>query len=102
MTAQVQRFCRVLQCKNQPETTDTCEADDITRAETLWVIESQKVLLRDDNFENWRKQFGLFLDDHGIWRCRGRIAPQKSSSDKIGCAERASESFSQWSERNPD
>ena len=50
VTAQVLRFCRVLQCKNQPETTDTCEADDITRAETLWVIEYQKVLLRDNNF----------------------------------------------------
>ena len=24
-------------------------------------------------FEQWRKQFNLFQDDKGIWRCRGRI-----------------------------
>ena len=39
----------------------------------LWIIESQTLLLKDKNFDSWKKQFGLFSDDDGIWRCGGRI-----------------------------
>ena len=74
VTAQVLRFCCILQRKLLQETTDTFEADETARAEMLWIIESQAPLLRDKNFDNWKKQFGLFIDDNGIWRCRGRIA----------------------------
>jgi len=38
----------------------------------VWIIESQTLSLRDKNFDNWKKQFG-FLNDNGIWRCRGKI-----------------------------
>ena len=38
----------------------------------MWIIESQALLLKD-NFDNWKKQFGLFLDDNGIQRCGDRI-----------------------------
>lgn len=39
----------------------------------LWIIELQAPLLRDKSFDNWKKQFGLFLDENGTWRYRGRI-----------------------------
>ena len=68
------KFCRILQRNLLPETTDTSEADETARAEMLWIIESQALLLRDKNFDNWKKQFGLFLDDSGICRCRRSIA----------------------------
>ena len=73
VTAQVLKFCRILQRKPLPEATDTSEADETARAELLWIIESQTLLQRDKNFDDWKKQFGLFHDDNGIWRCRGRI-----------------------------
>ena len=73
VTAQVLRFCRILQRKLLPETTDTSEADATARAEMLWTMESQALLLRDKNFDNWKKQFGLFLNDSEIWRYQGRI-----------------------------
>ena len=60
----------MLQHKLVPETTTTSEADETARAEILWIIESQALLLSDTNFDNWKKQFGLFLDDNGIWRCQ--------------------------------
>ena len=68
------KFCCILQCKPLPEATDNSEADETARAELLWIIESQTLLQRDKNFDDWKKQFGLFLDDNGIWRCCGRIA----------------------------
>ena len=71
VTAQVLKFCRILkQGECPPETT---EADDTVRAEMLWIIESQNLLLKDKNLDIWKKQFRLFLDDDGIWRCGGRI-----------------------------
>ena len=71
VTAQV--FCRILQRKFLP-TTDTSEANETARAEQLWIIKSQTLLQRDTNFDNWKKQFQLVLNDNGIWRCRGRMA----------------------------
>ena len=73
MTAQVLKFCRILQCKLLPKVIDTSESEETARAEMLWIIESQTSLLKDKNFGNWKKQFGLFLGDNGIWRCQGRI-----------------------------
>ena len=68
VTARVLKFCSILQGKPLPE------ADDTARAEMLWIIKSQTLLLRERNFDIWKKQFRLFLDKHGIWRCGGRIA----------------------------
>ena len=73
VTAQVLKFCRILQCKLLPKVIDTSESEETARAEMLWIIESQTSLLKDKNFGNWKKQFGLFLGDNGIWRCQGRI-----------------------------
>ena len=40
-------------------------------AERLWVIEAQTALIQDTKFDTWKKQFNLFLDPHGVWRCGG-------------------------------
>ena len=29
--------------------------------------------MSDKNFKHWRRQFDLFHDESGVWRCRGRI-----------------------------
>ena len=42
-------------------------------AERLWVIEARTVVIQDTKFDTWKKQFSLFLDPHGVWRCGGRL-----------------------------
>ena len=47
--------------------------DDPSKAETLWIMEAQKELVKNNQFSQWRKQFDLFQDNDKVWRCRGRI-----------------------------
>ncbi|MCG8622720.1 MAG: transposase family protein [Proteobacteria bacterium] len=47
--------------------------EEIAEAERVWIIQSQSKLTQDTQFDIWRKLFGLFLDEKGIWRCGGRL-----------------------------
>lgn len=40
-------------------------------AETLSIKEIQKSLSKSPKFAIWERQFGIFIDEHGIMRCRG-------------------------------
>lgn len=71
VTAAVLRFCRLLLTKVRKDAPTS--ADDLDKAETLWIIEAQKELVKDVKFPHWRKQFDLFQDDEKVWRCGGRI-----------------------------
>ena len=52
----------------------TLDANDVAASELYWVRTSQKSLVQDKKFdEDWKLQFGLFLDSAGVWRCRGRL-----------------------------
>ena len=62
VTAKVLRFCQLLLSKIRKDV-PTPSSDDLTKAETLWIIEAQKVLVKDKNFPQWRKQFDLFQDN---------------------------------------
>ena len=66
VTAKVLRFCQLLLSKIRKEVS-TPSADDLTKAETLWIIEAQKMLLKDKNFPEWRRQFDLFQDNDKVW-----------------------------------
>ena len=70
ITSLVLKFGRHLLQTIRP---DASALDDRAKAEILWIIESQKVLVNDSNFSQWKKQFTLFLDHNKIWRCGGRI-----------------------------
>ena len=48
-------------------------ATDLVNSQLYWVKPFQKPLLDDQKFSTWKVQFGLFLDDVGIWRCKGRL-----------------------------
>ena len=54
---------------SEPATVSDVEL--LARAETLWIKIAQKQLPRDNNLQ---KQFDLFLDEDGIWRCGGRLS----------------------------
>lgn len=45
----------------------------IARAEILWVREAQLALVSNRNIDVWKKQFGFFLDENAVWRCKGRL-----------------------------
>ena len=42
-------------------------------AEILWLKESQKALVKEKDFELWQRQFGIFIDEEGLYRCKGRL-----------------------------
>ena len=43
------------------------------QAEVLWVKVAQRKFTQNGNFEKLKKQFKLFCDEEGIWRCGGRL-----------------------------
>ena len=59
--------------KGEPNDCLSPSPQELTSAERLWVIESQKLLVNDKHFKQWQKQLGLFEDETGVLRCRGRI-----------------------------
>jgi hypothetical protein len=64
-------------CSTSTQTGSILAADDIHLA---LMRASQVTILEGKNFQQWKGQFGLFLDDNGLWRCGGRLenadAPQ--------------------------
>lgn len=54
---------------------------DIINAEAYWIKSAQILLLQDRRIDNWKIQFGMYTDSHGIWRCKGRL----DKADLAGC-----------------
>lgn len=46
---------------------------DLVEAETLWLISAQGALSQDKSFASWQREFTLFRDKQGLWRCGGRL-----------------------------
>ena len=44
-------------------------AEDLSNAEKMWIAEAQFSLIKDQNFDQWKKQLDLFRDKAGLWRC---------------------------------
>ena len=36
-------------------------------------MQAQTLLAQETRFNEWKRQFGLFLDHKGVWRCGGRL-----------------------------
>ena len=47
--------------------------ETLAEAERLWVLDCQSLLTSDPKYRLWKLQFGLFFDDNGLIRCRGRL-----------------------------
>ena len=76
VTAYVIRFIRILRSKirgGEMLVSSELNAGDMAEAESLWVREAQRFLMKSEHFDVWKKQFGLFLDDSKLWRCKGRL-----------------------------
>ena len=72
VTTRVLAVCRLFRSTIQSKVT-TDDQDDRTKAESLWIIDSQLVLVKEKAFSIWKGQFNLFQDEKRIWRCGGRI-----------------------------
>ena len=49
-------------------------AEEVRKAENLWILSIQQNLLHDPKYEQWKSQLGLFVDDKGLIRSRGRLS----------------------------
>ena len=47
--------------------------DEVFFSESLWILESQKSLLLNQNFKQQCAQLGVIRDMNGILRCKGRL-----------------------------
>ena len=74
VTGCVQKFIERVKAKLKDKTVDPeLSASDITAAELYWIKVVQKSLMKNDKFSLWKWQFGMYLDESGVWRCRGRM-----------------------------
>ena len=76
VTTLVLQFFKILKLRSQRnvETQKELTSQDIGVAKTLWIKEIQKSLSENPKFESWKQQFGIFIDEHGIMRCMGRLS----------------------------
>ena len=74
VTAYVMKFLRVLKngndCRHKGQSFDF----DLARAEIYWIKILQESLLEEHKFSQWKQQFGMFVDNEGLWRCKGRLS----------------------------
>jgi len=47
--------------------------DEYEAAEILWLHEMQQAVVESSRFESMKKQLGLYTDDNGLLRCKGRL-----------------------------
>ncbi|XP_065054025.1 uncharacterized protein LOC135682870 [Rhopilema esculentum] len=76
VTAYILRFIKNLKSKlNQDsiETKQMLSLDEIEKARELWINEVQSYIPQETDFEKSSNLLGLFYDDKGIIRCKGRI-----------------------------
>ena len=79
VTAYVMKFVHALSnsdpimAKGIVRATPTLTVDEINSALTYWLKMSQSPLPEASKFRKWTHQFGLFQDEAGLWRCKGRL-----------------------------
>ena len=74
VTAQVLKCSRIWMHKiksSDSEFTQRITSQDLREAETDWIKVMQISLVRNHKFAAWQQQFGLFIDNAGVWRCGG-------------------------------
>lgn len=73
VTALVIKFVQVTKLRTWKLDSYPSDRDIRSGALRYWIKENQRDLLKEGNFKLWKQQFGLFIDDAGIWRCNGRL-----------------------------
>jgi len=48
--------------------------EELAEAEGLWITSAQQQLVLGRDFKFQQRQFNLFQDEEGVWRCKGRLS----------------------------
>ena len=72
ITALVLKFVDMLKHISADSSHDLTQ-NYLARAKKLWIMDCQTVLIKNHNFSTWKLQFNVYLDEHQLWRCRGRL-----------------------------
>ena len=77
-TALVNRF--VSKLKKSNSNTGSLTSSELNEAENMWIVQIQRKNFRDvyeaivsEKSNNLQRQLGVYIDDNGILRCKGRI-----------------------------
>ena len=62
----------MLQAKVQGNARPHSVETQTSRARLLWIQDVQAGLSDEPKFLVWKHQLDLYLDDEGLWRCKGR------------------------------
>lgn len=74
VTAYVLRFIKLLKQKSErANVSRRVTPNELQQAETYWLKESQTTHESTSKFKTWQRQFGLFRDEFGVWRCGVRL-----------------------------
>ena len=52
----------------------TLTSSQTSQAELLWIKDVQQSMSQKSDFNLLKKQFNLFMDEKGVWRCAGRLS----------------------------
>ncbi|XP_028414079.1 uncharacterized protein LOC114537147 [Dendronephthya gigantea] len=77
VTAVVLKFIKLLKSKVRQEdlsTNSEVTRVDIELAQVLWIKELQVKLKVNEKFKEWNRDLGLFTDESGVVRCKGRLS----------------------------
>ncbi|KAL5475814.1 hypothetical protein EMCRGX_G025680 [Ephydatia muelleri] len=77
VTAHVIKFVKIFKARSKNIDTTPDEnltGADLMKAELYWIKAVQCALQCNERFSMWKQQFGLFLDELGVWRCGGRLS----------------------------
>ena len=75
-TAYVLKFVKAIKIKvrrSREVLNAELDGTDLAVAELYWIQACQRVSVHNKKFEEWKTQFGLYLDDANLWRCKGRL-----------------------------
>ena len=75
-TAYVRKFIKRIKAKVKGTTehvSPELNVTDLAASELYWITISQRMLVQDDRFSDQKTQFGLYLNESGVWRCKGRL-----------------------------
>ena len=74
VTAFVLRFLHNLKLrKNGMAAAGPLSTEEYEAAEILWLHEMQQAVVESPRFESLKNQLGLYTDDNGLLRCKGRL-----------------------------
>ncbi|CAB4006340.1 PREDICTED: uncharacterized protein LOC106817579 [Paramuricea clavata] len=77
VTAVVLTFMKLLKSRvkqEDPPTNSEVTSTDIELARVLWIKELQEEMKLNENFKSWNRDLGLFTDENGTVRCKGRLS----------------------------